>query len=278
MPPQPKDQLCSLCYKSFSKSGIANHVKSCTIKCADALRDAAHHARPAPPSCKTLRLSSFCKVLTVYSYKGSQPSTENVSRTVTRADRVVSAETSGNFVVSDYHVVEVDTASLPAPDESNSQEPLDDDWQTCHDDIRTEYHPRSGRSTKTARFQDYGQEVHNKPEQLQNTRPWHPYRSRLDFDLSELMMEAALNHNQTARLISLIQRAQSSNNQDSFTIQSYSDLANIRTLAGEQYVDVSAFKHDRFSPLLTSTSSKSAQSLFFTINKNENMTSMSDHL
>lgn len=53
------------------------------------------------------------------------------------------------------------------------------------------------------------------------------------------MLEAALNREQTSRLISLIRRAQSSNGQDSFTIKTYSELTAVRTLAANQYPDVS---------------------------------------
>lgn len=152
-------------------------------------------------------------------------------------------ENSDHFAPSDYQDAEASTSSQTPFEDPSIPELAENSWQVEPDDIQTEYHPRSGRDTGIARFQDYGQEAHNLPKQLRDGVPWHPYETRLDFDFSELMLEAALNREQTSRLISLIQRAQSSNGQDSFTITTYSKLTAVRTLAANQYPDVSLFKH-----------------------------------
>lgn len=106
----------------------------------------------------------------------------------------------------------------------------------------------SRRDPKLARFEDYGREVREEqgrnptlPEHLRNAIPWYPYRTRLDFDLSELVTEAALNQKQVSRLISIIQRAQASDKEKGFTIKSYSDFDAIRQRASKQYVDVSSY-------------------------------------
>lgn len=146
-----------------------------------------------------------------------------------------------------YDHSEAEAESLTAAEDANDligSEPPVESWENRPDDIRTEYHPTSHRDPKLARFEDYGRESHEQerdselPEQLRNAVPWYPYRTRLDFDLSELMMEAALNQRQMSRLISIIQRAQASSDQDGFTIKSYSDLAAIRQRASNQFVDV----------------------------------------
>src|ERR1700722_3856232 len=62
------------------------------------------------------------------------------------------------------------------------------------DDIRTEYHPKSGRRNKTERFHKYKRSV--APENVsppQNKEPWRPFISREDFEFAEVVLDAALN-------------------------------------------------------------------------------------
>lgn len=161
----------------------------------------------------------------------------------------IGSGTNSSNLVEPYDHSEAEAESLTAAEDANDligSEPPVESWENRPDDIRTEYHPTSCRDPKLARFEDYGRESHEeqerdseRPEQLRNAVPWYPYRTRLDFDLSELMMEAALNQSHMSRLISIIQRAQASSDQDEFTIKSYSDLAAIRQRAANQYVDVS---------------------------------------
>lgn len=91
-------------------------------------------------------------------------------------------------------------------------------------------------------FSDYGRE---EPEpQVQpadaNRKPWAPFRTRLDFELSELMLEAALNRQQISKLISLIHRSQAQEEEDEgITIKSVSDLEATWKIAAKRCVNVS---------------------------------------
>ncbi|KAG1731406.1 hypothetical protein EDB19DRAFT_2008263 [Suillus lakei] len=75
------------------------------------------------------------------------------------------------------------------------------------DDIRTEYHPHSGIPTKTDHFADF--RCHTAAPSLvsENTTPWEPFSSRIDFDFAELILKANLTKLQTNELIGLIRRA-----------------------------------------------------------------------
>ncbi|KAG2028896.1 hypothetical protein BDR03DRAFT_1057700 [Suillus americanus] len=75
------------------------------------------------------------------------------------------------------------------------------------DDIRTEYHPHSGIPTKTDHFADF--RCHTAAPSLvhENTTPWEPFTSRIDFDFAELVLKANLTKLQTNELISLIRRS-----------------------------------------------------------------------
>ena len=68
------------------------------------------------------------------------------------------------------------------------------DAEAVVDDIRTEFHPNSGQPTQTAHFADYG----HRQELARHTfrppkKPWRPFRTRLDFEVAELILETAMN-------------------------------------------------------------------------------------
>ncbi|KAG1850743.1 hypothetical protein C8R48DRAFT_750083 [Suillus tomentosus] len=74
-------------------------------------------------------------------------------------------------------------------------------------EFKTEYHPRSGHPTLFQPFDEFrtSSEVqHNAP--IIDDEPWHPFRSRGDFEFSEIAIEAALNKSQINSLLSLITR------------------------------------------------------------------------
>lgn len=92
------------------------------------------------------------------------------------------------------------------------------------DDIKVEYHPRSGRPSQFFHFGDYTTDL---PEMSipVDPEPWKPFRSRLDFELAELILDTHMNKAQTDTLISLIHHCVSE--PDSFTLKNESDLARI---------------------------------------------------
>ncbi|KAG1899351.1 uncharacterized protein F5891DRAFT_1128989 [Suillus fuscotomentosus] len=72
-------------------------------------------------------------------------------------------------------------------------------------EFKTEYHPRSGCLTLFQPFNEFrtsSDAQHNVP--IINDEPWHPFRSRGDFEFSEIAIEAALNKSQINPLLSLI--------------------------------------------------------------------------
>ncbi|KAG1842161.1 hypothetical protein DFJ58DRAFT_844771 [Suillus subalutaceus] len=75
------------------------------------------------------------------------------------------------------------------------------------DNIKTEYHPRSGIPMKTDHFADFC--CHTAAPSLvrENTTPWEPFTSRIDFDFTELVLKANPTKLQTNELISLIRRS-----------------------------------------------------------------------
>ncbi|KAH9486000.1 hypothetical protein JR316_0000063 [Psilocybe cubensis] len=66
---------------------------------------------------------------------------------------------------------------------------------------------------------------------LTNTRPWRPFRTRLDFEFAEIFLSAHLSHDQLEVLIALIHQAIASPNE--FTLKTDANLTQIWTFARE---------------------------------------------
>ena len=80
------------------------------------------------------------------------------------------------------------------------------------DSIKTEYHPHSGRPHRIEKFEDYTERnTTNTPSPP--TNPWRPFQSKLDFEFAEVALEACLTKKQVEKLISIIQRCQTGEDQ-----------------------------------------------------------------
>ncbi|KAG2140569.1 hypothetical protein DEU56DRAFT_870910 [Suillus clintonianus] len=72
-------------------------------------------------------------------------------------------------------------------------------------EFKTEFHPRSGHETCYQPYEEFG--VTPKQQAIPaEEEPWRPFRSRSDFEFSEIALDAALNENQVDRLLSLMAR------------------------------------------------------------------------
>ena len=109
-------------------------------------------------------------------------------------------------------------------------------YQYCHylghnlDDIKTVYHPSTGKPPLIQTLQDYNateiqQRVLSEPPEA----PWRPYATRLDFEFSEFAMTAYLNAEHVEKLIMLLNIA--ATRQDKLTITSNAELVKIRQSA-----------------------------------------------
>lgn len=106
------------------------------------------------------------------------------------------------------------------------------DWIPDIDDIKIEFHPKSGRPTKFYRFDDYvAQEGQSTGEKAADPEPWKPFRTRLDFEIAELMLDSHLNAGQSAILLSLIRKAIAQ--PADFTLSSTDELEKFWTAARE---------------------------------------------
>ena len=70
-------------------------------------------------------------------------------------------------------------------------------------------------------------------------KPWKPFRSRLDFEVAELALNASLSKDLTETLIRIVRRAAS----ERFTLSNYKDIKNTWEAASEQLTQVSPTFH-----------------------------------
>ncbi|KAF8896734.1 hypothetical protein CPB84DRAFT_1681981 [Gymnopilus junonius] len=100
------------------------------------------------------------------------------------------------------------------------------------DDIKVEYHPKSHRPTKFYHLDDYAaQEGRPAEEPVADQEPWKPFRTRLDFEIAELMLDSHLNVGQSSVLLSLIRKAIAQ--PADFTLSSTDELEKFWTAARE---------------------------------------------
>jgi len=81
------------------------------------------------------------------------------------------------------------------------------------DDIKVEFHPHSSKANQIFPFDDFTRLAsHSDPvvqiqeENRPNTRqpPWHPFTTRTDFELAELMLDTHLNENQSNIVLKIV--------------------------------------------------------------------------
>ena len=100
---------------------------------------------------------------------------------------------------------------------------IDPEAQVQLDDIKIEYHPKSRKPKKYFRFHEYTDAPTPTPI-VPDQEPWKPFRTRLDFEVAELMLDARMNTKQSASLLSLIHRC--IEDPESFTLTDVRDLQN----------------------------------------------------
>jgi hypothetical protein len=102
------------------------------------------------------------------------------------------------------------------------------------DDVKVEYHPRSGCPPQFFCFDEYKSNFQDldSVDIPVDPGPWKPFCSCLDFELAELILDTHMNENQTNEPISLIHQCIS--DPKSFTLKNEPDLAKIWENAANQ--------------------------------------------
>ncbi|PPQ74821.1 hypothetical protein CVT26_005455 [Gymnopilus dilepis] len=99
-------------------------------------------------------------------------------------------------------------------------------------DIRIEYHPSTEQPPDTYSFDQYCSFPQEPaPPFVVDKTPWRPFRTKIDFEVAEIMLDGHLNRRQIARMIDLIQKIAA--NPESFTLENESEHEKIWKAARE---------------------------------------------
>ncbi|KAG2116966.1 hypothetical protein DEU56DRAFT_874124 [Suillus clintonianus] len=105
-----------------------------------------------------------------------------------------------------------------------------------------EHHPHSQLPSTIHRFAEFSRSRPTEEHTPRNNSPWEPFRTRLDFEVAEIALEAAMTKDQTNRLLDLFHRSASGN--DSFTLHNHDEVRSLWDLASQRYT---RFQHDTLS-------------------------------
>lgn len=103
------------------------------------------------------------------------------------------------------------------------------------DDIRTTYHPHSGRASEVSSFADYG---HGKPAApvVYSPMPWLPFNSESEFSFAEILLESAMSNHQIDALIDVVHKLLE--HKEAFRVRNHFDLEKLWTGASDHLAPV----------------------------------------
>ncbi|KAJ6520588.1 hypothetical protein DFH09DRAFT_1193954 [Mycena vulgaris] len=133
-----------------------------------------------------------------------------------------------------------DFVDIPPEEPTTPEEPARPEGPQMND-IKREFHPHSGRKPIKQTFQEYrASQVRPDRTPPTDSEPWSPFRTRLDFEVSEFAQEAMLNQRQIDTFISLIRRCAA--NISAFTLHSHSDMNKSWDLASKKCTEFQRFE------------------------------------
>ncbi|KAG1888884.1 uncharacterized protein F5891DRAFT_920355, partial [Suillus fuscotomentosus] len=93
------------------------------------------------------------------------------------------------------------------------------------DDIKIEYHPSSGIEAKVYVFDSFERCASEFLAPPPDGQPWRPFKSRLEFEIAEIMLEVGFNNQQSDRFIKLCHRC--AVGKEKFTFKNHKDIHNM---------------------------------------------------
>ncbi|KAG2746427.1 hypothetical protein P692DRAFT_20739914 [Suillus brevipes Sb2] len=93
------------------------------------------------------------------------------------------------------------------------------------DDIKIEYHPSSGIKAKVYSFDNFERRAADFLVPPPDSQPWSPFKSRLEFEIAEIMLEVGFNNQQTDRLVKLCHRC--AVGKEKLTFKNHKDIHNM---------------------------------------------------
>ncbi|KAJ3879833.1 hypothetical protein F5051DRAFT_438442 [Lentinula edodes] len=214
--PNTNRRECNICHGLFAPQTFARHQTACKRKIEEEKSARLYRMREAP-----FETSAFGD--THPEAQGDDPGVGNFE-----SDTDLEPIYFDNYQET-FTSMEGDNHT-PILEELESEE-LESEIQL--DDIKIEYHPNSGRKPLIVHFDDFGRsEDVNKGSIPPNRTPWHPWRSRMDFEVASLALDCHMNKQKTDKLINLIYCA--ARGLDAFTLKDHQEIQNTWDLAAER--------------------------------------------
>jgi len=103
------------------------------------------------------------------------------------------------------------------------------------DDIKIDYHPSSQIPSTIHHFSDFSRSRPTEDYVPHNSAPWEPFRTRFDFEVAEIALEAKLTKEQTNRLFDLIHRSAGG---EEFTLQNHDEVQTLWSMTSQHFMPV----------------------------------------
>ncbi|KAI0347909.1 hypothetical protein BDW22DRAFT_1479807, partial [Trametopsis cervina] len=213
---------CKFCQRECDPRGLPRHQKSCQ---AERELDAFYEENRKRAAEADLHRTPKCGRL---ARQADPPSpTPGPSRELLGGSDIESNESdsvSDHQILSGPHNVHAEPLSIPDDDDAFQHSDVNNSEMPptplplsaplfptapsppTRDDIKVEYHKNSGRSRLTVvyPFEEYKQEKRKADPELLKETAWHPFASRMDFEVAAFAHDAHLSGALTARLLALI--------------------------------------------------------------------------
>ncbi|KAG2018372.1 hypothetical protein CC2G_007806 [Coprinopsis cinerea AmutBmut pab1-1] len=236
MPESPRKQKCPICEKLFKS--LVKHVPTCRRKLEARLQDEQldrelkradekrREQQGTPVKVRTLKPwedRPIGKKRRRHSNLGPSDMPQETS-TATSGPEQLNPEPAQEFPVAmgaGHDPTQHLSSQAPLPTSLPSSQPPS---TPHHDDIRTEYHPSSGRPARHDAFENYRRQHRSKASPPSSKHPPHyPFATEADFEFGELALRCCLNQKQINAFLSLFHRCMQG--EDKLTIHTYEDLS-----------------------------------------------------
>ncbi|EDR00662.1 uncharacterized protein LACBIDRAFT_313195 [Laccaria bicolor S238N-H82] len=222
---KPKEKVnCQYCNLPFNTRGIGAHQTSCRRKHENDLSDKAYEKKLRKQEKRSERdglilrgretiMQTSHQLLDIEALNQPDESSGSRSVMVTGID-------------SEPAPIEIED-SPPLFSTVGNPEPYQDDEPSYEiDDIKTEYHPHSGRSTQIDHFEEYGLSSPKEPLPFHKYgKPWYPFTTRKDFEFAEIILKSQMKEEDVNGLLRIFQDCRSPD--ALFTLKSHQNIKEI---------------------------------------------------
>jgi len=210
---QHNKSICELCSREFDRPvGLTIHQRTCKTKAAEKEKDAQYERELAEREKERHDAALAARIQPRRMRAWENPKLRGKPPVKALAAKTDSAVPVGGSLLAttEQEVFHGNEPQLVAT------------GSLTIDNIRTEFHPNSGRGVKVETFEDYREHTLKPSSVPEITDPWRPFQSRTDFEFAQLALDAALTKTHVDKLIQLVERC--IKGQDSSNLTNHQDL------------------------------------------------------